>query len=150
VKRIGRGGHSLAISLGCGVHLRAGSVSVVTGGLGVPLSVPDLCPVPTGESAAEALRRSIDLARHAERWGYTRYWVAEHHNMPGIASSAPAVLAGQIASATSVIRVGSGGVMLPNHAPLTVAEQFGTLEAMHPGRIDGRPARRRVVRRSGP
>ena len=96
----------------------------------------DLCPVPTGESAGEALRRSVDLARHAERWGLRRYWVAEHHSMPGIASSAPAVLAGRIASATSAIRVGSGGVMLPNHAPLTVAEQFGTLEAMHPGRID--------------
>jgi luciferase family oxidoreductase group 1 len=108
----------------------------VTGRLPVPLSVLDLCPVPTGGSAGEALRRSIDLARHAERWGFTRYWVAEHHSVPGIASSAPAVLAGQIASATSAIRVGSGGVMLPNHAPLTVAEQFGTLEALHPGRID--------------
>ncbi len=108
----------------------------MTGRLSVPLSVLDLCPVPTGESASEALRRSVDLARHVERWGLTRYWVAEHHNVPGIASSAPAVLAGQIASATSAIRVGSGGVMLPNHAPLTVAEQFGTLEAMHPGRID--------------
>ena len=105
-------------------------------GISVPLSVLDLCPVPTGESAGEALRRSVDLARHAERWGFRRYWVAEHHNMPGIASSAPAVLAGQIASATSAIRVGSGGVMLPNHAPLTVAEQFGMLEAMYPGRID--------------
>ena len=108
----------------------------MAGLLSVPLSVLDLCPVPTGESAGEALRRSVDLARHAERWGFARYWVAEHHNMPGIASSAPAVLVGQIASATSAIRVGSGGVMLPNHAPLTVAEQFGTLEAMHPGRID--------------
>jgi luciferase family oxidoreductase group 1 len=102
----------------------------------VPLSVLDLCPVPTGESAGEALRRSVDLARHAERWGLRRYWVAEHHNLPGIASTAPAVLAGQIASATLAIRVGSGGVMLPNHAPLTVAEQFGMLEAMYPGRID--------------
>ena len=108
----------------------------VSGRLPVPLSVLDLCPVPTGESAGEALRRSVDLARHVERWGFTRYWVAEHHNIAGIASSAPAVLVGQIASATSAIRVGSGGVMLPNHAPLTVAEQFGTLEAMHPGRID--------------
>jgi luciferase family oxidoreductase group 1 len=108
----------------------------VSGPLSVPLSVLDLCPVPTGESAGEALRRSVDLARHAERWGLRRYWVAEHHSMPGIASSAPAVLVGSIASATSAIRVGSGGVMLPNHAPLTVAEQFGTLEAMHPGRID--------------
>jgi luciferase family oxidoreductase group 1 len=104
--------------------------------LSVPLSVLDLCPVPTGESAGEALRRSVDLARHAEGLGFTRYWVAEHHNLPGIASSAPAVLAGQIAAATNAIRVGSGGVMLPNHPPLTVAEQFGTLEALHPGRID--------------
>jgi len=98
--------------------------------------VLDLCPVPTGESVREALRRSVDLACRAEQWGYTRYWVAEHHNLPGIASSAPAVLTGQIASATSAIRVGSGGVMLPNHSPLTVAEQFGMLEAMYPGRID--------------
>jgi luciferase family oxidoreductase group 1 len=104
--------------------------------LRVPLSVLDLCPVPTGEPAGEALRRSVDLARHVERWGYRRFWVAEHHGLPGIASSAPAVLVGQIAAATSAIRVGSGGVMLPNHAPLTVAEQFGTLEAMYPGRID--------------
>jgi luciferase family oxidoreductase group 1 len=115
---------------------RPGSLSLVTGRLPVPLSVLDLCPVPTGESTGEALRRSVDLARHAERWGFTRYWVAEHHSMPGIASSAPAVLVGQIASATSAIRVGSGGVMLQNHAPFVVAEQFGTLEAMHPGRID--------------
>jgi luciferase family oxidoreductase group 1 len=117
-------------------YARSGNLSVVSGRLSVPLSVLDLCPVPTGESAREALRRSVDLARHAERWGLRRYWVAEHHGMPGIASSAPAVLAGRIASATSTIRVGSGGAMLPNHAPLTVAEQFGTLEAMHPGRID--------------
>ena len=108
----------------------------MTGRLRVPLSVLDLCPVPTGESAGEALRRSVDLAQHGERWGFARYWVAEHHNVPGIASSAPAVLVGLIASATSAIRVGSGGVMLPNHAPLTVAEQFGTLEALHPGRVD--------------
>ena len=100
------------------------------------LSVLELCPVPTGELAGEALRRSVDLARHVEPWGYRRFWVAEHHGLPGIASSAPAVLAGQIAAATSAIRVGSGGVMLPNHPPLTVAEQFGTLEAMYPGRID--------------
>jgi luciferase family oxidoreductase group 1 len=118
------------------LYARSGNLSAVTGRFSVPLSVLDLCPVPTGESAGEALRRTLDLARHAERWGFTRYWVAEHHSTPGIASSAPAVLAGLIASATSAIRVGSGGVMLPNHAPLTVAEQFGTLEAMHPGRID--------------
>lgn len=104
--------------------------------LSVPLSVLDLCPVPTGSSVGETIRRSVDLAGHVERWGYRRYWVAEHHNIPGIASSAPAVLVGQIASATSTIRVGSGGVMLPNHAALIIAEQFGTLEALHPGRID--------------
>jgi luciferase family oxidoreductase group 1 len=104
--------------------------------LTVPLSVLDLCPVPTGEPAGEALRRSVDLARHVERLGFRRFWAAEHHGMPGIASSVPAVLAGQIAAATSRLRVGSGGVMLPNHAPLTVAEQFGTLEAMYPDRID--------------
>ena len=102
----------------------------------VPLSVLDLSPVPTGVATAEALRRTVDLARHVERWGYGRYWVAEHHNMPGIASSAPAVLVGQVASATSTMRVGSGGVMLPNHVPLVVAEQFGMLEAIYPGRID--------------
>ncbi len=104
--------------------------------LSVPLSVLDLCPVPTGVSTGEALRRSVDLAGHVESWGYRRYWVAEHHNMPGIASSAPAVLIGQIAGATSTMRIGSGGVMLPNHAPLVVAEQFGMLEALYPGRID--------------
>jgi luciferase family oxidoreductase group 1 len=102
----------------------------------VPLSVLDLAPVPSGASAREALRNTLELARHVEQLGYTRYWVAEHHNMPGIASSAPAVLIGHIADATSSMRVGSGGVMLPNHAPLTVAEQFGMLEALHPARID--------------
>ena len=102
----------------------------------VPLSVLDLCPVPTGVPTSEALRRSVDLARHVETWGYWRYWVAEHHNLAGIASSAPAVLVGQVAAATSSIRVGSGGVMLPNHVPLVVAEQFGMLEAMYPGRVD--------------
>ena len=102
----------------------------------VPLSVLDLAPVPDGATAAQALRDTIDLARHAEELGYHRFWVAEHHNMPGIASSAPAVLIAHLAAATTTIRVGSGGVMLPNHAPLVVAEQFGTLEALHPGRID--------------
>jgi luciferase family oxidoreductase group 1 len=100
------------------------------------LSVLDLAPVVDGSSPAEALRNTIDLAGHVESLGYRRYWLAEHHNMPGIASSAPAVLIAHVASATSTIRVGSGGVMLPNHAPLVVAEQFGTLEALHPGRID--------------
>src|SRR5438552_262827 len=102
----------------------------------VPLSVLDLAPVPDGGTAAEALRATIDLARHAERLGYHRFWVAEHHNMPGIASSAPPVLIGHIADATTTMRVGSGGVMLPNHVSLVVAEQFGMLEALHPGRID--------------
>jgi len=102
----------------------------------VPLSILDLSPIPSGGSAGTALRSSIDLARHAERWGYNRYWVAEHHNMPGIASSVPAILIGHLAEATSTLRIGSGGLMLHNHAPLSVAEQFGMLEALHPGRID--------------
>jgi len=102
----------------------------------VPLSVLDLAPVAAGSTSAQALRNSLDLAMQVERLGYRRYWVAEHHNMPGIASSAPAVLIGHIASVTTTLRVGSGGVMLPNHAPLVVAEQFGMLEAFHPGRID--------------
>ena len=102
----------------------------------VPLSVLDLSPIGSGSGPAQALRNSIDLARHAERWGYHRHWVAEHHNMPGIASSAPAVLIAHLAAATTRIRVGSGGVMLPNHPSLVVAEQFGMLEALHPGRID--------------
>ena len=102
----------------------------------VPLSVLDLAPVGEGSSSSEALQNSVQLAVAAERLGYRRHWVAEHHNMPGIASSAPAVLIAHLAAATSTIRVGSGGVMLPNHAPLVVAEQFGMLEALHPGRID--------------
>ena len=100
------------------------------------MSVLDLAPVPTGSSVGAALRNSLDLARHVERLGYLRQWVAEHHNMPGIASSAPAVLIAHLASVTSTLRVGSGGVMLPNHQPLVIAEQFGMLEALHPGRID--------------
>ncbi|RDI23684.1 LLM class flavin-dependent oxidoreductase [Lentzea flaviverrucosa] len=102
----------------------------------IPLSVLDLAPITSGSDATTALRNSRELAQQAERLGYHRYWFAEHHNMPGIASSAPAVLIGHIADATRTIRVGSGGVMLPNHAPLVVAEQFGMLEALHPGRID--------------
>jgi len=104
--------------------------------LGAVLSVLDLSPVGEGSSPRAALQGSIELAAHAERLGYRRYWVAEHHNMPGIASSSPAVLLAHAATATSTIRVGSGGVMLPNHAPLVIAEQFGMLEALHPGRID--------------
>jgi len=102
----------------------------------LPLSVLDLCPITAGGSAADALRNSIDLAQHCERLGYRRYWLAEHHNIPSVASSATAVVIGQIAAATSQIRVGSGGIMLPNHAPLVIAEQFGTLESLFPGRID--------------
>jgi len=102
----------------------------------VKLSVLDLAPVPSGSDAAHALRNSVELVRLAERLGYHRYWVAEHHNMPGIASSSPPVLIGHLAAATERIRVGSGGVMLPNHAPLVVAEQFGMLAALHPDRID--------------
>jgi len=102
----------------------------------VPLSVLDLSPVPEGSSAGQALRNSADLARHAEALGYARYWMAEHHNMPGIASAATAVALEHVASATGSIRIGAGGIMLPNHAPLLIAEQFGTLAALHPGRID--------------
>jgi len=102
----------------------------------VPLSILDLCPIVAGGDAAQALHRSRDLAQHAERFGYRRYWLAEHHNMPGIASAATALAIGHVAAGTSRIRVGSGGVMLPNHAPLVIAEQFGTLAALHPGRID--------------
>ena len=102
----------------------------------VPLSVLDLAPIPAGGTAAGALRATIELAKRAEELGYQRFWVAEHHNMPGIASSAPPVLIGHLADATSRIHVGSGGVMLPNHVSLVVAEQFGMLEALHPGRID--------------
>jgi luciferase family oxidoreductase group 1 len=102
----------------------------------IPFSVLDLSPIPQGQSAGDALRNTLDLARHAEQLGYRRYWLAEHHNMPGIASAATAVVIGQVAAATSTIRVGSGGIMLPNHAPLVIAEQFGTLESLFPGRID--------------
>ncbi len=102
----------------------------------IPLSVLDLCPILEGSDASLALRNTLDLAQHAERWGYRRYWLAEHHNMPGIASAATAVVIGHVAGGTSTIRVGAGGIMLPNHAPLVIAEQFGTLEALYPGRID--------------
>ena len=102
----------------------------------IDLSVLDLAPIVEGGSAADALRHTLDLAQHAEAWGYKRFWLAEHHNMDGLACSATAVLIGHIAGGTKSIRVGSGGVMLPNHAPLVVAEQFGTLATLYPGRID--------------
>ncbi|MDR3673683.1 MAG: LLM class flavin-dependent oxidoreductase [Holophaga sp.] len=102
----------------------------------IPLSILDLAPIIEGGDAAQSFRASLDLARHAERWGYRRFWLAEHHGMPGIASAATAVLMGHVAAGTSTIRVGAGGIMLPNHSPLVIAEQFGTLEALFPGRID--------------
>ena len=101
-----------------------------------PTSILDLAPVPSGSTPADALRHTLDLAQHAERWGYHRFWLAEHHNMPGIASAATAVVIGYVAAGTRTIRVGAGGIMLPNHPPLVVAEQFGTLESLFPGRID--------------
>ncbi|MFD0589914.1 LLM class flavin-dependent oxidoreductase [Paenibacillus sp. GCM10027627] len=104
--------------------------------LPIPISVLDVSPIVEGGSVADSLRNTLDLAQHSERWGYNRYWLAEHHNSPSIASSATSVVIGHVAAGTSTIRVGSGGIMLPNHAPLVIAEQFGTLEALFPGRID--------------
>ncbi|WP_327046103.1 LLM class flavin-dependent oxidoreductase [Microbispora sp. NBC_01189] len=109
---------------------------VPRGTAGVPLSILELATVGEGQTAAESLRDATELARRAEEWGYHRIWVAEHHGMPGVASSSPAVLIAHLAAATRTIRIGSGGVMLPNHAPLVIAEQFGTLHALHPGRVD--------------
>src|SRR6185369_332980 len=102
----------------------------------IPLSVLDLSPIVQGSTPALAFRRTLELAQHAERLGYTRFWLAEHHNMPGIGSAATAVLIGHVGAGTSRIRIGAGGIMLPNHAPLQVAEQFGTLESLFPGRVD--------------
>jgi luciferase family oxidoreductase group 1 len=101
-----------------------------------PISVLDLSPIKQGSGAAQSLRDTLDLAQHAEAWGYRRYWLAEHHSMPGIASAATSVVIGHVAAGTSSIRVGAGGIMLPNHSPLMIAEQFGTLESLFPGRID--------------
>jgi len=102
----------------------------------IPYSVLDLSPITQGSTAAQSFRNTLDLARHAEQWGYRRYWLAEHHGMPGIASAATSVLIGHVAGGTATIRVGAGGIMLPNHSPLVIAEQFGTLESLYPGRID--------------
>src|ERR1700759_1948607 len=102
----------------------------------IPLSILDLSPVPEGSDTGQALRNSIDLARLTEGVGYRRFWMAEHHNMPGIASAATSVALAHVAVATNRIRIGAGGIMLPNHAPLLIAEQFGTLAALHPGRVD--------------
>lgn len=102
----------------------------------IAFSVLDLSPIVKNGTASDSLKNTLDLAQHAEKWGYNRYWLAEHHNMPGIASSATSVVIGHVAAGTSSIRVGSGGIMLPNHAPLVIAEQFGTLESLFPGRID--------------
>lgn len=102
----------------------------------IPLSILDLSPIAEGSNAAQSFRNTLDLAQHGERWGYNRFWLAEHHGMPGIASAATAILIGHVAAGTSRIRVGAGGIMLPNHSPLVIAEQFGTLESLFPGRID--------------
>ena len=102
----------------------------------IPFSILDLAPINEGSDAAQSFRNTLDLARHGERWGYRRFWLAEHHGLPGIASAATAVLIAHVAGGTSRIRVGAGGIMLPNHAPLVIAEQFGTLESLYPGRID--------------
>src|SRR5712692_8921704 len=102
----------------------------------IPFSILDLAPIAEGATAADAFRNSLELAQHAEQWGYRRFWLAEHHNMPGIASAATSVVIGHVAGGTKSIRVGAGGVMLPNHAPLVIAEQFGTLASLYPGRID--------------
>ncbi|HWE01775.1 MAG TPA: LLM class flavin-dependent oxidoreductase [Tepidisphaeraceae bacterium] len=102
----------------------------------IPFSILDLSPITEGSDAARSFRNTLDLARHGERWGYRRFWLAEHHGMPGIASAATAVLIGHVAGGTTTIRVGAGGIMLPNHSPLVIAEQFGTLESLYPGRID--------------
>src|SRR5215510_2160839 len=99
-------------------------------------SILDLTQIPQGATVADALRNARDLAQHAERWGYQRFWMAEHHNMVGIASAATSLAIGYVAEGTRTIRVGAGGIMLPNHAPLVIAEQFGTLESLYPGRID--------------
>src|SRR5829696_791165 len=102
----------------------------------IAFSVLDLAPITEGSDAAHAFRNSLNLAQHAERWGYRRFWLAEHHNMPGIASAATSLVIAHVAAGTSTIRVGAGGIMLPNHSPLVIAEQFGTLDALFPGRID--------------
>lgn len=102
----------------------------------IPFSVLDLSPIAQGSTAAQSFRHTLDIAQHAEKWGYKRYWMAEHHGMPGIGSAATAVLIAHVAAGTSSIRVGAGGIMLPNHSPLVIAEQFGTLESLYPGRID--------------
>ena len=102
----------------------------------IPFSILDLAPIIEGSDAGEALRNSLDLAKHVESLGYRRYWMAEHHNLPGIASAATAVALAHVGAGTNSIRIGAGGIMLPNHAPLLIAEQFGTLAALHPGRVD--------------
>lgn len=108
----------------------------LTNSINIPLSVLDVSPIVEGGSVAQSLRNTLDLAQHVEAWGFNRFWLAEHHNAPNIASSATSVVMAHVASGTSKIRVGSGGIMLPNHAPLVIAEQFGTLDALYPGRID--------------
>lgn len=122
--------------LNYGLHPNTGSTQSDKNLSAIPLSILDLAQITAGSTARESLHHSLDLARHAEKWGYRRFWLAEHHGMPGIASSATSVVIGYIAGGTETIRVGSGGIMLPNHSPLVIAEQFGTLESLYPGRID--------------
>lgn len=122
--------------LNYGLHPNTGSTQSDKKLSSIPLSILDLAQITADGTARESLHHSLDLARHAEKWGYGRFWLAEHHGMPGIASSATSVVIGYIAGGTETIRVGSGGIMLPNHSPLVIAEQFGTLESLYPGRID--------------
>ena len=118
------------------MHIEGGEMSSMKKLNEIPFSVLDLAPIVVGGSASDSFKNTLDLAQHAEKWGFNRYWLAEHHNMAGIASSATSIVIGHVAAGTSKIRVGSGGIMLPNHAPLVIAEQFGTLESLYPGRID--------------
>src|SRR5437762_7384167 len=118
------------------VRLRRASRAPIRTPRMIPFSILDLAPIRQGGDAAQAFRNSLDLAQHAEAWGFKRFWLAEHHNMTGIASAATSVVIGHVAGGTKTIRVGSGGIMLPNHSPLVIAEQFGTLAALFPGRIE--------------
>src|ERR1700682_2975880 len=129
---LGRSSKELSIGLSAGLVLLCPAQELCM----IPFSVLDLAPIAEGATPADAFRNSLELAQHAEEWGYRRFWLAEHHNMPGIASAATAVIIGHVAGGTKTIRVGAGGVMLPNHAPLVIAEQFGTLASLYPGRID--------------
>src|ERR1700682_1889190 len=129
---LGRSSKELSIGMSAGLVLLCPAQELCM----IPFSVLDLAPIAEGATPADAFRNSLELAQHAEEWGYRRFWLAEHHNMPGIASAATAVIIGHVAGGTRTIRVGSGGIMLPNHSPLVIAEQFGTLASLYPGRIE--------------